>query len=80
MLSFIRRTLLGQELTHLKQLFYGEDLGNRTISFFKCHRFKLHQYLNGKQLAVVKRFAVGLDSIYTMLPTEIVETTILKCF
>ena len=80
MLSFVRRTLLGQEPKHLKQLFYGEDVVNRTTSLFKRHRFKLHEYLNGKQLAVVKRFAVGLDSIYTMLPTEIVETKILKCF
>ena len=80
MLGLIHRTVLGQGPEHFKQLFYREDAVNRTTTRFKRHRFKLHEHINGRQLAVVKRSALGLVSIYNMLLTEIVEAKNVKCF
>ena len=80
MLGLIHRTVLGQRPEHFKQWFYREDVANRTTLRFKRHRLRLHEYVNGQQLAVVKRSALGFDSIYNMLPTEIVEANDVKCF
>ena len=73
MLGLIHRTVLGQGPEHFKQWFYREDVANRTTLRFKRHRLRLHEYVTGQQLAFVKRSALGLVSIYNMLPTEIVE-------
>ena len=73
------RTVLGQGPEHFKQWFYREDVANRTTLRFKRHRLRLHEYVTGQQLAFVKRSALGLVSIYNMLPTEIVETKSVSC-
>ena len=80
MLGLTHRTVLGQGPEHFKQWFYREDAVNRTTTRFKRHRFRLHEHINGRQLAVVKRSALGLVSIYNMLPTEIVAAKSVKCF
>ena len=80
MLGLIHRTVLGHGPEHFKQWFYREDVVNRTTTRFKRHRFRLHEYIDGLQLAVVKRSALGLVSIYNMLPAEIMEAKTVKCF
>ena len=80
MLSLIHGTMFGQGPAHFKQWFYRENLEQRRTLRFKRHRFRLYKYIDGKQIAVVKRSVLGLVSVYSMLPTEIVEATTVKSF
>ena len=80
MLGLIRRTVLGQGPQHFQQFFYREDCEERRSKRFRRHEHRLHEYQDGKQLDVVTRSALGLVSIYNMLPTEIVEASSVKLF
>ena len=80
MLELVHRTVLGQAPEHFKQRFCLEHAMKRSTSRFHLENFRLHEYINRRQLAVVKRSALGLISIYNMLPTEIVEAKTVKCF
>ena len=73
MSELIHKTVLGQAPEHFKQRFCLEHAMKRSTSRFNLSKFRLHEYINRRQLAVVKRTALGLLSIYNMLPTEIVE-------
>ena len=51
---------------------------NRTTTRFNRHRFTLQEHMDGWQLEVVKRSALGLVSIHKMLRTEIMEAKSVK--
>ena len=80
MLGLIHRTVLGHGPEHCKQLFYREDVVNRTTTRFKRHRFSVHELIDGRQLDVVKRSALGLVRLYNMLLAKIVEAKTVKGF
>ena len=52
MLSLIRRTMLREDPMHFKQLFYRADLENRRTLRFNRHRFRMHENIGGKQVAL----------------------------
>ena len=59
---------------------YLDNLEHIRTSRFKRHRFRVPEYIDSKQIVVVKRSLLGLVSVYNMLQTEIVEATTVKSF
>ena len=80
MLGLIHRTVLGQAPSHFQRWFYMEHNGNRRSSRSRGQASRLHEYRDGTQLNIVKRSALGLCSIYNLLPESIVEDKSVKGF
>ena len=80
MLGLVHRTVLCQGPSHFQQWFYVEHNGNRRSSRRRGQASRLHEYRDGTQLNIVKRSALGLCSIYNLLPESIVEDKSVKGF
>ena len=78
MLGLIRRTVLGLGLQHFQRLFFAETCSDRRTKRCKRHHRQLHEYRQGQYLDMVGRSALGLTSVYTLLPREIVEANDVK--
>ncbi len=75
MLGLIQRTLLGRGPPHFKRFFFLEPFPHRvrTRSASRCHSHRIHEYREGRFLEIVKRSALGLASVYNLLPEEVVS-------
>ncbi len=80
MLGLIHRTVLGQGPSHFQRFFFASASDARRSRRFKRHERQLHEYRNGKHLDIVARSALGLASVYNLLPSEIVEAESVKRF
>ena len=80
MLGLIHRTVLGQGPKHFKDMFFEEVCPNRRCSRRARHKHQLHEHVNGSQLDVLSRSALGLVSVYNLLPNVIVEAPSVKQF
>ena len=60
--------------------FYREPKHNAKRPRFERHDQQIHDYRDGHQLEIVTRSALGLASVYNMLPPEIVEKRSVNMF
>ena len=74
MLGLIQRTVLGREPAHFKRFFFPEPFPHeaRTRLASRVHSRRIHEYREGKFLEMVKRSALGLASVYNLLPEDVV--------
>ena len=80
MLGLIHRTLLGRGPPHFQKFFFRADKVHAKRPRFECHDHQLHEYRDGREIQVVDRSALGLVSVYNLLPPEIVEASSVKIF
>ena len=80
MLGLIHRAVLGQGPSHVREFFYLERQANRRSQRFRRHHLQLHEYRGGSHLDIVGRSALGLASVYNLLPRDIVEAMSVKHF
>ncbi len=82
MLGLIHRTLLGRGPQQFKRFFFLEPFphGLNTRVASHCHSRRIHEYRQGRFLEVVKRSALGLASVYNLLPEEVVSVDTVSGF
>ena len=80
MLGLIHRTVLGLGPQHFQRFFFAESCSDRRTKRCKRHHRQLHEYRQGQYLDMVGRSALGLTSVYNLLPREIVEVNEVKIF
>ena len=80
MLCLIHRTVLGLGPQHFQRFFFAESCSDRRTKRCKRHHRQLHEYRQGQYLDMVGRSALGLTSVYNLLPREIVEVNEVKVF
>ena len=80
MLGVIHRAILGQSLQQFMKFFYREPKHDATRPRFERHDQQIHDDRDGQQLEIVTWSALGLASVYNMLPPEIVEKRSVKNF
>ena len=75
MLGLIHRTLLGKGPPHFKRFFFLEPFPHArgTRSAARCHSRRIHEFRTGRYLEILKRSALGLASVYNLLPQEAVS-------
>ena len=73
MLGLIHRTVLGRGPVHFQRFFCEVGCPNRRSGRFKRHTRQLREYRTGQYLDCVARSALGLPSVYNLLPAEAVE-------
>ena len=59
MLELIHRTVLGQAPEHFKQRFCLEHAMKRSTSRYNLNKFRLHEYINRRQLAGSETICAG---------------------
>ena len=57
-----------------------ERQADRRSQRFRRHHLQLHEYRDGSHLDIVGRSALGLASVYNLLPRDIVEAMSVKHF
>lgn len=80
MLGLIHRTVLGISPQHFQRFFFAESCSDRRTKRCKRHHRQLYEYRQGQYLDMVGRSALGLTSVYNLLPREIVEVNDVKMF
>ena len=84
MLAVIHRTLLQKGPTHFKQFFFLQ--GRRTTANTRlatrraAHGKQLKDYRAGTHLNVLRRSALGLVTVYNLLPRDVVNTATTRDF
>ena len=81
MLGMIHRTVLGRGPPQLEQ-FFLHDLAApaRATRVTRRHHHHLREWVDGRQLEVVKRSALGSVSVYNLLPQAIVDASSVPIF
>ncbi len=80
MLGLIHRAVLGQGPMHFQRFFFREQVVERRSARFGRHPHQLHEYRDGRQLDVVSQSALGLVSVYNLLPSKVVEARSVQRF
>ena len=80
MLGLIHRTVLGQGPAHFQKFFFAENCEHRRSKRRPRHHRQLHEYRKDNYLDAVGRSALGLTSVYNLLPHEITEANDVKTF
>jgi hypothetical protein len=82
MLGLIHRTLLGRGPGHFQRFFFLEPFPHdaNTRSAARSHSRRIHEYREGRFLESVRRSALGLASVYNLLPDEVVRADSVSSF
>ncbi len=75
MLGVIHRAVLGKGPPQFKRFFHCELVPSRHLNTrlsSRMHSRRVHEYTHGRYLDIVKRSALGLASVYNILPGDIV--------
>ena len=80
MLGVIHRATLGQGPQQYMKLFYREAKHDAKRPRSERYDEQIHDYRDGHQLEIVTQSAIGMASVYSMLPPEIMEKHSLNHF
>ena len=76
MLGLLHRTLLKKGPAHFEDFFQLQtEERHHSTRLASRHRWQLQQPRTGHYLEVVRRSALGLVSVYNLLPVQVVEAT-----
>ena len=75
-----QRAVLGKGPAQFRKFFRIEPVVGRRSERFNRHKLQVREFIDGRQLDCVTRSALGLASIYKLLPVKCVEHSEVKPF